>query len=130
MNNNDFDKYVEYEMNKNKRNTYLYIILGIGAFLFYMYYQNKLETDLKELDKANTEFKSAINEYKTSVKRQNKYLLNCEWCGNSFDGRYGWTHIMGIISQCDLNVNPKNWAFMSECSRKCATEHLRSIRRY
>jgi len=84
-----------------------------------------------ELEQYKMRRKEKVREKeKLSKNTQNKYLLSCAWCGNSFDGRYGWARYMGIIQQCDMNVNPKNWAYMTECSKRCATEHTRSIRGY
>jgi len=130
MKNNDFDNYVEYEMKKSKKNQYFSILLGIGFMILFLFFNSKINKDLDELDKSNKEFKSSINEYKSSTKSQNKYLLSCAWCGNSFDGRYGWARYMGIIQQCDMNVNSDNWKYMTECSKRCATEHLRNIKGY
>ena len=84
---------------------------------------------LQELIRGKSKEKVREKE-KSSKNTQNKYLLTCAWCSNSFDGRYGWARFMGIIQQCDMNVNSDNWAYMTECSKRCATEHLRSIRGY
>jgi ribosomal protein L24E len=82
--------------------------------------RKKKEEDERK-KKEEEERKNKKSEIKNNVKKNDISYRSCGWCGDSFVKGNGYNTVMRMINKPDTD-------FSYYCSRKCATDFLKSTR--